>query len=83
MVRRTSIYISGHYVASINALAFHICTLNSKKISDRIVVYIYICIYIKPTTIRHGVLTSVYLDFIPTIVISNWIEKNKSRTEPF
>ena len=34
MVTRMDITISGHYVVSINAIAFHIRTLNSKKLKD-------------------------------------------------
>ena len=32
---RTGINISGHYVVSINAITFHICTLNSKNLKGR------------------------------------------------
>ena len=40
MASRTSINISGHYVVSVNAMHFHICTLNPKnEKSTRIVFY--------------------------------------------
>ena len=35
MASRMGINISGHYVASINAMPFHACTLKSKKLKDR------------------------------------------------
>ena len=35
MASRMSINISEHYVVSINATPFHICTLNSKKLKGR------------------------------------------------
>ena len=35
MATRNDINISGHYVVSINALPFHICTLISKKLKGR------------------------------------------------
>ena len=35
MATRKGIHISGHYVASINAMPFHICTLNYKKLKGR------------------------------------------------
>ena len=35
MASRKGINISGHYVASINTMHFHIRTLNSKKLKGR------------------------------------------------
>ena len=35
MASRKGIHISGHYVISINAMPFHMCTLNSKKLKGR------------------------------------------------
>ena len=35
MVSITSITISGHYDMSMNAMTFHICTSNSKKLKGR------------------------------------------------
>ena len=35
MATRKGINISGHYVVSINAMPFHRCTLNSKKLKGR------------------------------------------------
>ena len=35
MASRTNINIYGHYFVSINAMLFHICTLNSKKLKGR------------------------------------------------
>ena len=35
MARRKGILISGHCVVSINAMAFHVCTLSSKKLKGR------------------------------------------------
>ena len=34
MASRTGIYISGHYVVSINATPFHIRTFNSKNLKE-------------------------------------------------
>ena len=35
MASRKGINISGYYVVSINAMPFHICALNSKKLKGR------------------------------------------------
>ena len=35
MATRKGIHISGHYVVSINAMPFRLCTLNSKKLKGR------------------------------------------------
>ena len=35
MASKKVIHISGHYVVSIHALPFHICTLNSIKLKSR------------------------------------------------
>ena len=35
MASRTGINISGHYVVSINAMPFHICTLDSKNLKSQ------------------------------------------------
>ena len=35
MASRTNINIHGYYFESINAMLFHICTLNSKKLKGR------------------------------------------------
>ena len=35
MASRKDIDISGHYVVSINAMPFYICTFNSKKLKGR------------------------------------------------
>ena len=35
MVTKKGINISGHYVVSMNAMPFHICTLISKKMKGR------------------------------------------------
>ena len=35
MATRNSINISGHYVASINVMPFHICTLTSQNVKGR------------------------------------------------
>ena len=35
MASKKSINIFGHYVVSINATSFHICTLNSKQMKGR------------------------------------------------
>ena len=40
MATRKSINSSGHYVVSINAMIFHICTLNSKKLKGRTELYV-------------------------------------------
>ena len=74
MAIRKDIHISEHYVVSINAMPFYICTLNSKKLKGQTLLYfIY---FLKSTTTRHGVLVSSYVEFIPTAVSLNRI-KNK------
>ena len=39
MASRTGIHISGHYVVSIIATSFYICTVNSRKLKGRIELY--------------------------------------------
>ena len=69
MARRTGINISGHYyVVSINVMPFPIYTLNSKKLKGRKELYF---LFFNSPAIRQGVLTSGYVDFIPTAVSSN------------
>ena len=41
MVTRKSIDISGHYVVSINAMPFYICTLNTEKMKGWTESYLY------------------------------------------
>ena len=78
MASRKGVHISGHYMVSINAMPFHTCTLNSKKMEDR--TESYLIMFTNSTTIRHGVSFSGYVDFIPTAVSSNRLEKIKSKT---
>ena len=47
MASRTDIYISGHYAVSINAMPFHICTFNSKKLRGRIESYFILVLFLK------------------------------------
>ena len=63
MVSRKGINISVHYVVSINAMPFHICTLISQKLKRR--TELYFILFLKLTTIRHGVFISGYVEFIP------------------
>ena len=51
MATRKGIQISGLYVVSINAMPFHICALNSKKLKGRTESYIilFLKLYDHPT----------------------------------
>ena len=68
MASRKGIHFSGHYVVSINAMPFHICTSNSKKLKGR--TESYFVLFYKLNAIRHGVLISGYIELIPTAVRS-------------
>ena len=72
MVSRNGINISGHYVVSIDAVPFNIPGMyfefETFETSDRTVFYSYY--FYNSTTIRHGVLISGYVEFIPTVVSS-------------
>ena len=66
MATRKGINIFGHYVISINAMPF--CTIYSKNMKGR--TESYFILFFNSTTMRHGVLISGYVEFIPTVVSS-------------
>ena len=70
MATRKGIDISGTYVVHHKLYAFFIyilCILNNRKVVQNR----NLCCFFKSTTIRHGVLISGYVEFIPTTVSSN------------
>ena len=68
MTTRKGINISGHYVVSINARPFHICSLNSEKFKGWTESYFIPGIVLKTQRLSD---TVFYVEFIPTAVSSN------------
>ena len=70
MASKTGINISGHYIVSLTAMFFRICTLNSRTLKGQTRQNYIVC-FQNSTTMRHDVLISDYVIFIPTAVSSN------------
>ena len=69
MATRKSINISGHCVVSINAIPFHVCTLNSKQLKGRTESYFIWFLTLNDHPTRR--FNSGYAESIPTAISSN------------